>query len=247
MLPMKKLAVDSKIIRLAICLFSIPLLYGCVTTQNQGQNETLRIEVETLNKEVAELKEIISDLEAQQASMGTMVDHLGKRAPADNRKMDQDYYGEAPTPAPSHTVETSSKPAVPENEQELLAQLEPLSAPMLYKKGYNYVTSAEYYKGIAAFNYFLEKYPDHDFADNAHYWSGECYYAVKDYQNALKHFNESAKMNGNKTPDALLKVGYTQAILGDNESAIYSLNLVIEMFPGTRVALLARQKLSQLQ
>ncbi len=242
---MKKFAADTKIIRLAICLLSLSFLYGCAA-RTQGQDETLRIEVETLNKEVAELKEIISDLEAQQASMGTMVDHLDKKAPADNGKMDQDYYGEEQT-APSHTVETSSKTAAPGNEQGVLAELEPLSAPMLYKKGYNYVTSAEYYKGITTFKYFLEKYPDHDFADNAHYWSGECYYAVKDYQNALKHFNESAKMNGNKTPDALLKVGYTQAILGDNEAAIYSLNLVIEMFPGTRVAGLARQKLSQIQ
>ena len=232
---------------MAACLFYISLLYGCVTTRDQGQNETLRIEVETLNTEVAELKEIISDLEAQQASMGTMVDHLDKKAPADNKKVDQDYYGEEQTPSPPRAVETSGQTAAPQNEQGLLAELEPLSAPMLYKRGYNYVTSAEYYKGITAFNYFLEKYPDHDFADNAHYWSGECYYAVKDYQNALKHFNEAAKMNGNKTPDALLKVGYTQAILGDNEAAIYSLNLVIEMFPGTRVAGLARQKLSQIQ
>lgn len=242
---MKTFAVDNKVLRLAVCLLFLSFFYGCAA-RTQGQDEALRIEVETLNKEVSELKEIISDLEAQQASMGTMVDHLDKKGPADNRKMDQDYYDGEETP-PSTKVETSDKPTRPENEQGVLAELDTLSAPMLYKKGYNYVTSAEYYKGITVFKYFLEKYPEHDFADNAHYWSGECYYAVKDYQNALKHFNESAKMNGNKTPDALLKVGYTQSILGDNESAIYSLNLVIEMFPGTRVAGLARQKLNQLQ
>jgi len=96
---------------------------------------------------------------------------------------------------------------------------------------------------------FVSKYPDHDLTDNAYYWIGECYYSQKNYGAAIENFNvvvtKFAKRD--KVPDALLKVGYSYAEMGNSARSQEILDGLIRDYPESPAADLARQKLLDLK
>jgi tetratricopeptide (TPR) repeat protein len=59
------------------------------------------------------------------------------------------------------------------------------------------------------------RHPDSEYAGNAQYWIGECYYTQRDYARALEAFNKVIERypKGQKVPDALLKVGFSLTAL----------------------------------
>ncbi|HEY4180583.1 MAG TPA: tol-pal system protein YbgF [Kofleriaceae bacterium] len=92
---------------------------------------------------------------------------------------------------------------------------------------------------------FLQKYPRHDYADNAQYWLGESFYAQKDYTHALAEFRNVIETypRGNKVPDALLKVGFCYQAMGQSEKATAVLQQVVNLYPKTEPAALATKRL----
>jgi tol-pal system protein YbgF len=119
----------------------------------------------------------------------------------------------------------------------------------LYKRSYQAVTSRDHATAIAGFRRFLEKYPRHDYADNAQYWLGEAYYDQHDWQTALTEFRRVVKHypDGNKAPDALLKIGYCYARMGDDKAARDVLSQVVEIYPKSEAAALAAKRLEELR
>jgi tol-pal system protein YbgF len=81
--------------------------------------------------------------------------------------------------------------------------------------------SKQYDRALEALTAFLVRYPDHTYAENAMYWRGECFFAKGDYGKAAEQFEGlTARFPfGNKTPDALLKLGLSQQRLGSQEQA----------------------------
>jgi tol-pal system protein YbgF len=92
---------------------------------------------------------------------------------------------------------------------------------------------------------FLQKYPRHDYADNAQYWLGESFYAQKDYTHALAEFRNVIETypRGNKVPDALLKVGFCYQAMGQSEKATAVLQQVVNLYPKTEPAAIASKRL----
>ncbi|HKA92136.1 MAG TPA: tol-pal system protein YbgF [Haliangiales bacterium] len=117
----------------------------------------------------------------------------------------------------------------------------------VYRSGTEALSRRDHAAAIAAFRRFLERWPDHDYADNAQYWLGEAYYDQADYKTALLEFKKvlSRYPDGNKAPDALLKVGYCQTKLGDPKDARASLAQVVELYPKTDAAKLAEKRLKE--
>ncbi len=85
--------------------------------------------------------------------------------------------------------------------------------------------------------------------DDAQYWIGEAYYVTRDFENALEAFETVVDQypNSQRVPEALLKLGYVQAELGQTDQARRTLNQVITQYPGSRVAISAETRLSKLQ
>jgi tol-pal system protein YbgF len=79
----------------------------------------------------------------------------------------------------------------------------------------------KYPAALDAFASFLMHWPDHPNADNAMYWRGECYFAEGDWAHAAEQFDGVMARfpNGNKAPDALLKLGMSKQHLGDGAGA----------------------------
>lgn len=97
------------------------------------------------------------------------------------------------------------------------------------------------------FSRFLELYPKHKLAANARYWIGETYYGEKNYEQAILEFQEVIQHHSDKekAPAALLKQGMAFRELGDKKSATYDFKRVIEEYPKSEEAKLAKEKLNE--
>ena len=114
-----------------------------------------------------------------------------------------------------------------------------------YRAAVELLRSGHHEEAIAALRAFIQRYPRHDYADNAQYWLGEAFYVQKDYQHALVEFRATIETypRGNKVPDALLKVGYCYQALGQAEKAHATLEQVVNLYPKSEPAVLAAKRL----
>ena len=75
---------------------------------------------------------------------------------------------------------------------------------------------------VEAFQEFLKDYGDSDLAPNAQFYIGECYYAQKNYKQAIEEYNKCLDRypsGNNKLPAAQLKKGYALQALGQKTAA----------------------------
>jgi tol-pal system protein YbgF len=118
----------------------------------------------------------------------------------------------------------------------------------LYRRSLDALRAGRHVEAAAGFRDFLKQHPNHDFADNAQYWLGECYYDQKDYPMAMREFRRVVEKypEGNKVPDALLKVAFAHLALGSAEVGRQTLEQVIRSYPRHEAAMLANAKLAEL-
>ncbi len=118
----------------------------------------------------------------------------------------------------------------------------------LYKAAYKKFQDNDTDGAIKGFTSFIGLYPKSALADNAHFWIGECYYSMKDYDRAVLEYDKVIKdyPNADKVPSAMLKEGYALAELGDINSARVVLNNLIQKYPEEPQADLAKKKLEKL-
>lgn len=103
----------------------------------------------------------------------------------------------------------------------------------------------EHAAAIAALRAFVAAYPASDYADNAQYWLGEAFYDQRDYDQALAEFRATIENypEGNKVPDALLKIAFTNLAQGQVEPARATLTDLVRDFPTTEPGKLAAARL----
>jgi tol-pal system protein YbgF len=117
-----------------------------------------------------------------------------------------------------------------------------------YDDAWRLVERKDYRTAIPRFREFLKKYPNSDFADNAQYWLGECYYGLKEYDQAILEFDAVRRKypKGDKVPAALLKQGFAFAELGDKVDARLILQELVDRYPQSEETGKAKQKLKTL-
>jgi tol-pal system protein YbgF len=118
----------------------------------------------------------------------------------------------------------------------------------MYDAAFNALKGADYPKAIANFRAFLTAYPSSPLASNAQYWLGEAFYVTREYDSAVQAFRKVATdwPDSRKAPDALVKVGFTQAAQGKNAEARATLEDVTRRFPGSEAAQLASERLKRM-
>lgn len=117
-----------------------------------------------------------------------------------------------------------------------------------YEEAFRLLEQKDYRASIARFGEFLKKYPNNDYADNAHYWIGESHYALREFDQAILEFDAVRRKypKGDKVPAALLKMGFAFAELGDKVDTRLILQELIDRYPQSEEAAKARQKLKTL-
>lgn len=165
-----------------------------------------------------------------------------------------DYVGEAalgPTLVEDGTAgrrDQRARPKIssspPPARAKVAAQVRPRPLD-LYKEALEALHAGHHAAALAGFRRFLALHPHHDYADNAQYWIGECFYDQASYPGAIQEFRRVVERypRGNKVPDAMLKLGFSLAASGDEKGARRVLSSLVKAYPDNQSARLAFEKL----
>ncbi|HEU5406666.1 MAG TPA: tol-pal system protein YbgF [Nitrospira sp.] len=128
---------------------------------------------------------------------------------------------------------------------------QPLAAPTqrqdttrrLYDRVMDEFKHRDYEAAMAGFRLFIELHSQSALAANAQYWIGECQYRTRRYRDALKSFYDvvSNYPLSPKLSASTLKLGQTYTKLGDHEKARLMFDRVVEEYPDSPEAEVARK------
>jgi len=152
------------------------------------------------------------------------------------------------------TTGPTLRPADPEKSalaKELSAELKGVSTGMgdLYKDAYEAYHKGDLEGARRKFETFLKQYPNTELSDNAQFWIGETYYVKKDYERAILEYEKAIVKypEGDKMPAALFKQALAFLELGDRGNARNLLKRVIEKYPQSDQADMAKKKLETIK
>lgn len=196
----------------------------------QADMDHLRVEIQSLKGRMDELNQQSS---RQQEELALLRDQLiMKTSDLESRLTSAS--------APQTAGTAPSSPAATENDVE---------PEELYKQGLDLVREkGDFAAGRKMFRSFLAAHPQHPLAANAMYWIGETYYAEKDYESAIVHFQEVIQKfpQHPKAASALLKQGLSFQGLGDDKSALILFEKAVASFPHSPEARIAQEKVTEL-
>ena len=206
---------------------TITELHGSVqqTLASSGARfDTMTSQMQALSESLDEAKSRLAKLSEQMAQMQTILTTL----PASN-------------PTPGAPPGTPGSPAGP-------GAAPVPDADSLYNQGLSYYNGGQYDLSIQAFNDYLKYYKDTDRASNAQFYIGECYYSQQDYKHAIEAYDLCVEKypTGNKAPAAQLKKGFSLLDLDEKTAGVRELRSLIQRFPDSHEADLARQRLKKL-
>jgi tol-pal system protein YbgF len=122
------------------------------------------------------------------------------------------------------------------------------TAPAEYRAAMDLYRQGQWGAAAEKFRQFVQKSPRSELADNAQYWSGECYYNQSDYNRAIIELNEVLLKypQGDRVPGALLALATAFADSGDPIDARLIIQKLLSDHPDSQEAKIGRQKLEDL-
>ncbi len=238
-------------IRVFIAVFSILTLSGCASqdtvlrkqAEHESRLESLALGSNISNQRISSLSNEVRDLQEQRkqdaATIREMRDSImNLRALTDEILVNKSASPSAATPQKIEVI----------NREDPGTQPQKTDVPSeAYLKAFGLYSADKYEEAIESFSAFIKAYPDSEYAANAQYWIGECYYTRSDLPKALDSFNKviSNYPQGNKVPDAMLKAGYTLFAMKKPEKARPLLETLISKYPESPAAARAKEKLLQ--
>lgn len=227
-------------------------------SQAQAGTTTLVNQVNDLQQQVSQLQGQIEELqhqnqqlqESQKAQYADLDSRLGRYekggAPQGQPAASSTPPPSTPNPAPASAAAAAAAPAAAASAPSQPASGDQQAA---YDAAFKSLRAGDYVTASRGFRDFLVKYPDSPLAPNAYYWLGESYYVTMNYPVAIEAFQRLVKQypQSDKVSDGLLKVGYCQIELKQQDAAIATLKQVTAKYPGTKAAGLAQERLRRLQ
>lgn len=135
--------------------------------------------------------------------------------------------------------------------KEIPAELKVVSTGMgdLYKDAYETFYKGNLEGARRKFEAFLKQYPNTELSGNAQFWIGETYYQKKDFEKAILEYEKAITKypETGKIPAALFKEALAFLELGDKGNAERLLRRVIERFPHSDQAEIAKKKLEAIK
>jgi len=135
---------------------------------------------------------------------------------------------------------------------ELSGLLPPIRTVVDVKKAYikalEEYQDANYLNAIDLLYKIIDSEKGDDLEDNAYYWIAECYYSLKDYENAIKLFRYTLGYDGSeKQDDAQLKIGLSYQSKGDIENAVIEYQKLLNTYPKSEYFEKAKSTLNRIK
>ena len=249
-------AANKDIERLAV---QIATLQGQVA-EIQRASEESRAELRRLTELIAEqnalLKKSVADRRQQDETVAANLKDLGDRVAEVAEALDAIKAQATPllTPLPAADAAPagtpSTTPTTPGGAAATPAGAPPAGpapAPReLYSQAYADFARGNYDLAVQGFAEYIRNYPGTDFTDNAQYWIGECLYGKKMYAEAIEAWNTLFKDHpaSDKLPDARVKKGMALERLGRKSQALVEYRYVVDRYPNSQAARIARERLT---
>jgi tol-pal system protein YbgF len=146
-------------------------------------------------------------------------------------------------------VELEKLMASKEKETVEVRGLSTGAGDFLYKDAYETFQRGNMEAARRKFEGYLKQYPNTELSDNAQFWMGETYYQQKDFEKAILEYEKTiAKYpEGDKISAALLKQGLAFLELGDKSNARNLLRRVIDRYPTSEQAEMAKKRLEAIK
>lgn len=221
---------------------------------NSAEMDQLKEEMRFLNGRLDENSHLLKRSIERDTTAG---DSLGERINRLELRVDRisTYLGLEPMIQPQNkdaltapvAVPQARRPATPIAQPEPAVKLHPDQT--LYDINMDIYRKEKYEEAIVAFKNFLKKYPKSKLADNAAFWIGESYMALKQYEQAILAFQKVIKKypRENKVPNATLRQALAFYELNDKTSAKLLLRKLIKKYPKSNEAKIARSKLKTMK
>ena len=219
---------------------------SCQTTKPASNNA----ELVNLANELEEANQKIEEIYHRMSVVQFMVDNHERTITDIEKIVSKGNTGKMPEKSLNFVTEDEEIPAViaeetsasdifaPESKPDIPVMTEKesiqyKSPEFIYNQGFSALKSRNYTKAVSMFKTIVSKYPAHNLADNAIYWTGEIYYTQRDYPEAIRTFNRLVEQypEGGKVPDALLKIGYSYYSMKDKDNAVKYLKKVVVDYP----------------
>lgn len=115
-----------------------------------------------------------------------------------------------------------------------------------YERAVDLILKArEYDKAIPEFQTFLNRFPDSEYAPNAHYWLGQLLFNKQQWSDAGTQFELVVNKftDSTKRPDALFKLGMIAEKVGNTQRAKTLFQQVVSEYPNSSARKLAEARL----
>jgi tol-pal system protein YbgF len=140
---------------------------------------------------------------------------------------------------------------VPAKEKEPIPETRGVSTVVgdLYRDAYETYQKGNLEDARRRFEAFLKQYPNTELSDNAQFWIGETYYLKRDFEKAILEYEKASTKypEGDKVPAALFKQALAFSELGDKTNARSTLRKVMERYPHSDQADMARKRLEAIK
>jgi tol-pal system protein YbgF len=221
----------------------------------RSQSANLRVEMQSLREQIGAINGRLEEVEYQinreqsvsgeaQAPRATEPDRLREELRAMNSRITsiEQQLERQRGAKPSEATSKSAPKAAP-------APLASLSEKDLYDRSKQAFDAGQLDKAREGFEEFTRRFPESQNADNAQFWIGEIYYREKWYEKAIVEYQKVVENfpKGNKIRSAMLKQGYAFLNIGEKANARLILRDLIQKYPDTTEAELAKQKLSEIK
>jgi tol-pal system protein YbgF len=218
--------------------------------------ENIQSEMQALTTDIEEYKELLrrpsQDMDRVRDEMEARLKTLEERRRNQEEKI-KELEERLKTPEPK-TAGPDSKPT----ELEKLASTK--ESPMelkggatgmgdLYRNAYETFHRGDLEGARGKFEAFLRQYPNTELSDNAQFWIGETFYLKKDYEKAIIEYEKAIVKypEGDKIPSAIFKQALSFLELNDKTNARSLFKRVIERYPRSDQAEMARKRLETLK
>jgi tol-pal system protein YbgF len=231
--------------------------------RSRGDSETVvgqldrrtREQVAESGKQSAALNARLDALSAEVARISARVDELSQRVETLGRPAPSGGAAPVPPPARSGAGPAPSVAAIPPPARG------GASAEESYQAAYLDFSKGLYPLAVSGFRDFLRRFPDSPLADSSQYWIGEAYFSMaratasqpdkarENLEQAVQEFRKVvvAYPRGSKVPTALYKEALALVELRQTALAQARLQYLVEHFPQSEEAPLAKERLASLK
>ena len=115
----------------------------------------------------------------------------------------------------------------------------------LYKKALELFNASRYSEALEAFRKLIIYFPEGNYSADAYFWSGELYLAQDLIEDARENYLVVTEefSEHNRAPDSLYKLGVIERILLNEEAATSHFSRLIQEYPDTGAAELAKKSM----